>query len=74
MKDSRQEESSILVTSSSGRKKCSSRIATWQEFYSDGVGEIKMRKVIDMSCLDEIHSVFVQRSFRHKCVVLAEPA
>ena len=27
-----------------------------------------------MSCLDEIHSIFVQRSFRHKCVVLAESA
>ena len=51
MKDSRQEESSILVTSSSGSKKCSSRIATWQEFYSDGVGEIKMRKVIDMGLI-----------------------
>ena len=32
------------------------------------------RSLQNMSCLDEIHSVFVQRSFCHKCVVLAESA
>ena len=35
---------------------------------------LRLSKTSEESCLDEIHSVFVQRSFRHECVVLAESA